>query len=297
MEEDKLEHPICCISRTLTPAEKNYSITDLEALAIIYSIKKLRHFLISSKFPIKIITDHKPLLGFFSKNIPTSSRHFRWIEEFNKYKIKLIYEKGKNNVFADALSRLPSKDTENIHQCINAILADFNPKDLDLPEGIIKYFTKNYQVVDNTLYYKKDDLYLKVIYKDEDKKHIIERAHSVGHEGADKTTNRIMKSYYWPGIWNDVRMRVKSCRKCQLCRPKPLPKNTEDHITPTEQPFTRVELDIIGPLPTTKQGNSYIITLVDYFTHWVEAKAVPNQTSKEVIKFLTEVIVRHGPQK
>ncbi|KAG4086242.1 hypothetical protein H8356DRAFT_1320630 [Neocallimastix lanati (nom. inval.)] len=78
----------------------------------------------------------------------------------------------------------------------NAILADFNPRDLDLPEGIIKYFTKNYQVVDNTLYYKKDDLYLKVIYKDEDKKDIINRAHLVGHEGAEKTTNRNMQSYY-----------------------------------------------------------------------------------------------------
>ena len=90
----------------------------------------------------------------------------RWIEEFNKYKIELKYEKGKKNVFADALSRLPSKNSEEIVQCVNAILADFNPKDLDLPEGIIKYFTKNYQVVDGTLYYKKnDDLYLKVIYK------------------------------------------------------------------------------------------------------------------------------------
>lgn len=68
---------------------------------------------------------------------------------------------------------------------LSAILADFNPKDLDLP-GVVKYFTKNYQVVDNILYYKKNDLYLKVIYKDEDKKDIIDSAHSVGHEGAEK---------------------------------------------------------------------------------------------------------------
>ncbi len=54
-------------------------------------------------------------------------------------------------------------------------------------------------------------------------------------------------------------MWVKSCRKCQLCRPKPLPNNTEDNITPIERPFVRVGLDIVGPLPITKQGNSYII--------------------------------------
>jgi len=39
----------------------------------------------------------------------------------------------------------------------------------------------------------------------------------------------------------------------------------------------------------------YIITLVDYFTKWVEAKAIPNTKTEEVIKFLTEVISRHGP--
>ncbi len=291
-----MEHPICCISRTLAPAEKNYSVTDLEGLAINYAIQKFRQYIISSKLPTIVITDHKPLIGFYKNTIPVKSRHMRWIEEFNKYKIELRYEKGKRNVFADALSRLPSKNSEEILHSANAILADFNPKDLDLPEGIIKYFTKNYQVVEGTLYYKKEDgTYLKVIYKDEDKKDIINRAHEVGHEGAEKTTQRILNSYYWPGIWNDVRMWTKSCRKCQLCRPKPLPNNTEDNITPIERPFVRVGLDIVGPLPITKQGNSYIITLVDYFTKWVEAKAVPNMKTEEVVKFLIEIITRHGP--
>ena len=295
VEEDKLEHPICCVSRTLSTAEKNYSVTDLEGLAIYYAIQKFRHYLISSKQPTTFITDHKPLIGLYKNTIPVKGRIMRWIEEFNKYKIELKYEKGKKNVFADALSRLPSKDSNGIINCINAILADFNPKDLDLPEGIAKYFTKNYQVVDGTLYYKKDNLYLKVIHKDEDKKDIINRAHEVAHEGAEKTVQRILNSYYWPGIWNDVRFWIKSCRKCQLCRPKPFPKHTEDNLTPIEQPFTRVGLDIIGPLPITKNGNSYIITLVDYFTKWVEAKPIPNMKSEEVIKFLIEVITRHGP--
>jgi len=92
---------------------------------------------------------------------------------------------------------------------------------------------------------------LKVIYKDEDKKNIINRNHLIGHEGAKKTTNRIMQSYYWPGIWNDVKMWIKCWHKCQTCRPKPQVKDTENHTTPVEQPFTKVGLDIIGPLPTT----------------------------------------------
>jgi len=73
--------------------------------------------------------------------------------------------------------------------------------------------------------------------------------------------------------------------------PKPPPKNNEDYITSIEKSFTRVGLDIIEPFQETKQGNNYIITLVDYFTKWPEAKAVPNIKSEEVIKFLTEIFI------
>ncbi len=76
---------------------------------------------------------------------------------------------------------------------------------------------KDSELISETFYYKKDDLYFKVIYKDENKKDIINRAHTVGNEGAEKTVQRIMNSYYWPGLLNDVRMWIKSCRKCQLC--------------------------------------------------------------------------------
>jgi uncharacterized membrane protein len=72
--------------------------------------------------------DHKPLLRFYKDSISNKGRHLRWIEEFNKYKIELKYEKGKKNVFTDALSRLPSKDSKDIIKCINMILADLDPK-------------------------------------------------------------------------------------------------------------------------------------------------------------------------
>jgi len=133
---------------------------------------------------------------------------------------------------------------------------------------------------------------LKVIYKDEDKKDIINRTHLIGHEGAEKTTYCIMQSYYWFGFWNDVKMWIKSCHKCQTFRPKPQAKDTENHTTPIEQPFTRMGLDIMSLLPTTKNRNTYIITLVDYFTKWVEVKAITNMRSEEVIKLLIDVFAR-----
>src|ERR1044072_4773079 len=51
----------------------------------------------------------------------------------------------------------------------------------------------------------------------------------------------------------------------------------------------------VGPFPETIQGNKYIITAIDYFTRWPEARAVPTATSKEAAKFIyEELICRHG---
>jgi len=53
-------------------------------------------------------------------------------------------------------------------------------------------------------------------------------------------------------------------------------------------------LDIIGPLPKTRNYNQYIIVTVDFFTKWVEAEPTENITSSDIIKFLINAFARHG---
>jgi hypothetical protein len=54
----------------------------------------------------------------------------------------------------------------------------------------------------------------------------------------------------------------------------------------------QVGIDLIGPLPKTKSGNRYIITLVDYFSKWPEAAALPNKKAESVASFLYKIICR-----
>lgn len=55
----------------------------------------------------------------------------------------------------------------------------------------------------------------------------------------------------------------------------------------------QIGIDLIGPLPATKAGNKYIITLMDYFSKWPEAAALPDKKADSVALFLYKMICRY----
>nr|GEV14115.1 reverse transcriptase domain-containing protein [Tanacetum cinerariifolium] len=52
-------------------------------------------------------------------------------------------------------------------------------------------------------------------------------------------------------------------------------------------------IDFMGPFPSSK-GNKYILVAVDYLSKWVEAKALPNNDARVVVKFLKSLFSRFG---
>ena len=111
--EDGSERLIAYASRSLAPAEKQYSQLEKEALAIVFGIKKFHQFLYGRKFVI--LSDHKPLQGLFNetKGIPllASARIQRWALTLSAYDYTIQHKKGAENCNADMLSRLPLPET------------------------------------------------------------------------------------------------------------------------------------------------------------------------------------------
>nr|XP_034195210.1 uncharacterized protein LOC117611386 [Osmia lignaria] len=115
---------------------------------------------------------------------------------------------------------------------------------------------------------------------EEDQLQIIREAHDSligGHKGVTKTYKRIRAKYQWPEMHNEIRNYIRKCPSCQeekLVRAKTRqPMLITD--TPIE-PFDKVALDTVGPLPLTPSGNKYILTMQDCLTKYCIAVAIPN---------------------
>lgn len=95
--------PVAYASRPLNKAEKNYPVIQKELTAVVWAVKYFRPYLFGRKFTI--MTDHKPLIYLFGIKDP-SSRLIKYRLILEEYDFKIVYIRGKDNVIADALSRV-----------------------------------------------------------------------------------------------------------------------------------------------------------------------------------------------
>ena len=67
-ERDGKEYPVAYGSKRTLPAERNYSVTDLEGATLVWAVKQNKHYF-NIRNPITIITDHKALATWFTQEL------------------------------------------------------------------------------------------------------------------------------------------------------------------------------------------------------------------------------------
>ena len=102
------------------------------------------------------------------------------------------------------------------------------------------------------------------------------------HMGRRRTMSKLQQKFYWHRMGEDIQTWIRACPTCQ--RRKALYKNPKAplHSHHVGMPNERVAMDIIDHLPRTLAGNVCVLTIVDHFSKYAKAVALPDQKAKTV---------------
>ena len=117
-----------------------------------------------------------------------------------------------------------------------------------------------------------------------------------GHFCVKKTSKHVLQNFYWRCIKRDVAGFVKSCHVCQVAgKPnetiKPAPLKP---IQSVGTPFEHLIIDCVGPLPKSKSGMEYMVTVMCQATRYPAAYAARSINTKAAVKSLTQLFSIFG---
>jgi hypothetical protein len=101
----------------------------------------------------------------------------------------------------------------------------------------------------------------------------------------------IRQGFYWPAIICTANRVTRSCEACQKFSPRSGNPLQFTKLIAHTWPLQRWGLDIVGSLPTAQGNLKFTFVAIEYFTKWIEARAVSTITSKTAQKFFWQNIV------
>ena len=158
---------------------------------------------------------------------------------------------------------------------------------LELKDGLL---FKRYHKQDGT------GTYLHFVVPKSIRDHVLKQMHDCilsGHLGRKTTEQKLLQRFYWLEVRDDIRLWILRCEVCQTTK---LPKRKA--MAPLGSmtagaPLDCLSIDILGPLPKTPQGNSYILVVNDSVTKWVEVFSQPDETAPTCARVIVNEVICH----
>eukprot|EP00253_Pinus_taeda_P013423 PITA_13423 len=235
-EENNLPYAIYFISKNMTPAELNYTVTEKEFLAVIYAINKFRHYI--TGYTTFVHIDHSAIKYLMNKSI-TNARVTRWLLLLQEFDITIVNRPGKENVVADFLSRLKTNENVPVDDSFpdeylfavsahspwyadiaNYLVAGKLPSHLSHRERrkIIQQSAR-YSWISGCLFHTGIDQEIRRCVGEDEIYDILKSCHDGpcgGHFADKRTAHKVLRmGYYWPSLFKDAKKYVKACDSCQ----------------------------------------------------------------------------------
>ena len=334
-EDDGNPRLIMCGSCGLTDAQKRYAVIEIECLAVQWATQKCDYYL-KGIDTFNIVTDHKPLLGVFAKDLGAveNPRLQRLRMKISGYNFTLEWKAGKTNLVADALSRYPvfgpeagdedlreagkavCKRIEEATPCAEVMEAASSDEEYGM---IIEAVQRNARI--DTLpeghpakalkpHWGKISLYgapgeelvvidsTRIVLPRAARPQVLKLLH-LGHCGAQKMKKQASELYWWQGMNNDIEQISSSCTPCKEMRPSQQKEPMVDASEPMA-PMSHIGLDLFS-----FKGEEWLIMVCRYSGWPFAAKLETTSTAAVVDDMVTwfnmfgwPSVARHdgGPQ-
>lgn len=300
-------------SRTLNTAERNYSITELELLSIVFACEKFRVFILG--YPVIVLTDHQALTFLFQCRL-RNARLTRWTLHLQEFNLQVKHIPGSGNVI-DALSRNPAgrEEAEKVmprFPCVLTITskkvqAEFQRqtssfksicasqredstlnKIVQLLTGPHTHHTpylEHYSVFEGVLFYRRHqttDQWLVCIPNSRIDELITQVHYHFGHVGSKKCILAIRDFCIFKCFQSRIRKVVQSCEICQKAKVSTVRIEGEMVSVLADVPLGRVLVDLYGPLPPGWNQTRFIFVVLDNFSRFVRLYPIKKATAVAV---------------
>jgi len=228
-----------------------------------WAMDKLRHYLLGRWFIARV--DHKPLVAMMKNKLNVMMEG--WVDTILQFNFMTEYLLGEDNGLADALSRsgnmTPEVRTIAVEEIDDRLRWEAEKRGKELPSM-------------------------------EKRRELVAQFHLLGHFGVESVCSKIvLEGYWWPRMRKDIRAELNGCIKCLRFDVQEEGFHPARSIV-AEIPWDHLEIDLVGPLPTSMKGNVYILTIVDVCTVYTVLRALPSKDMGIVVRKLWEVFCEYG---
>ncbi|CAB3380153.1 Hypothetical predicted protein [Cloeon dipterum] len=213
--------PLGFFSKKLCPAQQKYTTYDRELLAIYSTIRYFKHMLEARSFCI--FTDHKPLTSAFKEEGKNRSpRQIRHLDFISQFSTDIRFVPGKDNLVADALSRIEIEAVEKLPVDFGTLAQAQNedPELQELLKGGTALQLQPVPIPDKNLTIICDSSTgrARPFLTRDFRFPAFSALHGLAHLGIKATERLVSQKFVWPGLKKDVRTWTQACERCQISK-------------------------------------------------------------------------------